>query len=160
MFDASSARLFDMHIREMGASEGTLWLLDEEGGALVPAHNNGPDAADLIANYRQPLEKGIISSVVVTQRGIAESFVYRNQEHDASVNELLGNVTVHMIAVPLFFTREIRGVISAVRLRAPDEPDPPPFGLDAFEVANGLAAVVGELIEARLNKLAMEESGI
>jgi hypothetical protein len=148
--DANAKGLFDLYTGAAGADEGTLWLFSPSDETLVPAYNNGPDAGTLLGGYRQPLSLGLISSVFVTQMGLCESWVYRNSQHDDSVNRMLGNVTAHMVVVPLFFGGEARGVISAVKLRRADQEDPPPFGMDGYEMISRLSQLLGEILHGRL----------
>lgn len=150
LVDGSMRRFFSQTLAATSATEGTIWVLDETAECLTPMHNTGPDAETLIGNYRQPLDRGIISTVLVTQRGVSESLVYQNSDHDASVNELIGNVTVHMIAVPWFVDGNPAGIVSAVKLKTADEEDPPSFDAHSFEIIGGFASVLGEIIDARL----------
>ena len=150
LFDVALQGMFDLFVRAAGADEGTLWLLDPAAEALVPAYNNGPDAEKLVGVYQQPLSQGIVSSVFITQLGLSESWVYRNAQHDARVNRLVGKVTAHMIAVPVFFGGDARGVLSAVKLRDPDAADPPPFGVEGFAAVTRLAQLLGQLVDHRL----------
>ena len=120
----------DRALAELEADEGTIWLLDEAGDHLIPMFNNGPSASNLIGCFQQALDKGIISMVLATQSAMIEREIYKNPQHDGSLDQQLGLVTVHMMAAPLYFADESRGVISAVRLRSPDADetaDPSPF---------------------------------
>lgn len=153
LFDASASDLFEAHLKEAGADEGTIWLLDQDQTMLVPMHNNGPHAAQFVATYRQPLDKGIVSTVCVTQSGICESWVYQNPQHDPTANKKLDVITVHMIAMPLYFCGDTRGVISGVKLRgAGTTPadDPPAFTPSAMTVMRRSAFLIGELIDGRV----------
>lgn len=157
VIDRSLTRLFDLHLAAIGASEGTIWAHDAATESLVPIHNNGPKAEGFVRQYRQPLNRGIISTVFFTQRGLSEAEVYRNAKHDSAVNELQGNITVHMIAVPWFVGDEPAGIISAVKLKAPQETDPPPFDVSSFETIGALARITGELVSARLFHLILDD---
>jgi hypothetical protein len=153
IFDGAAAELFDACLTEAGAHEGTIWLLNAEHTMLVPVHNNGPQAAQFVAQYRQPLDRGIVSTVCVTQSGIVESWVYQNPQHDPTVNKKLEVVTVHMIAMPLYFGGDTRGVISGVKLRAAGTTaaeDPPVFTPNAMAVMRRLAFLIGELLDGRI----------
>lgn len=125
----------------VAADEGTLWLLDEAGGALVPAWNSGPKASVMVGaeNFRQPLTAGLISLACVTEQALCENDVYQNTQQDPTLDQRLGVLTCAMIAVPFREKGEIKGVVSCVRLKArADAPNPPPFTL--HDVAQVTAA--------------------
>ena len=157
VIDRSLVRLFDLHLAAIGASEGTIWSHDDATESLVPIHNNGPNAAGFVRQYRQPLSRGIISTVFFTQRGLSEEVIYRNSDYDPSVDQRLGSITVHMIAVPWFTGDEPAGIISAVKLKPPGTEDPPPFDVSAFESIGSLARVTGELVAARILHLILDD---
>lgn len=116
----------------VAADEGTLWLLDEAGEALVPVWNSGPNATAIVgeANFRQPLTSGLISLVCVTEQALCENTVHRHAGQDPSLDRRLGLITCAMLAAPLRVQNEIHGVVSCVKLKEnPSEPDPAPFSL-------------------------------
>jgi hypothetical protein len=90
-------------------------LLDQEKQHLVAAFNSGANA-DKIVGFKQPLNKGIISLVVASERAFIDSNVYKNSNYSAVLDEKLHNTTYAMIAVPLYFLNEVRGVITCVQL--------------------------------------------
>ena len=99
-----------------GADEGTLWVADLSAYQLVPIFNSGPDSAEFIEKFRQPLDRGVVSMVFNSGQPFCENEVYKSSGHDATVDKELGQVTAAMIALPLFFANEPRGVISCVKL--------------------------------------------
>ena len=99
----------------VSADEGSIWLLDEGKQNLVVAYNSGPNS-DKIVGFKQPLNKGIVSLVVASERAFIESNVYKNSKYSAALDEKLHNTTYAMIAVPLYFLSQVRGVISCVQL--------------------------------------------
>ena len=101
--------------QRVSADEGSIWLLDEGKQNLVVAYNSGPNS-DKIVGFKQPLNKGIISLVVASERAFIESNVYKNARYSAALDEKLHNTTYAMIAVPLYFLNQVRGVISCVQL--------------------------------------------
>jgi len=119
----------------VGASEGTLWLLDNERQTLVPIWNSGPRAQELVGRHIQPLNAGLISLVCVSEQAICENGVYRNAGQDGTVDRKLGVLTCSMIAAPVRVRGAIVGVVSCVRLKPAegDHPDPPPFGMEDLE---------------------------
>jgi len=66
-------------------------------------------------------------------------------------------LTCAMLAVPLAFGREMRGVISAVKLKAPDStaPDPPGFSGEDLRFAELVTTTVGCLLDAKLLELCL-----
>ncbi len=123
------------------ADEGTLWLLDEEGSALVPVWNSGPHADRFVGRHRQPLRFGLISLVCVSGQALCENDVYRNAGQDPALDQTLGVLTCAMIAVPLLLRGEPCGVISCVKLKPAGNagPDPAPFQAEDLAVIAGAA---------------------
>ena len=156
--DDTIQSVFSLSLEAASASEGTLWVADEEAGFLVPRYNTGPDSAALIKDYRHPLESGIIGTVFATQLAISESKVYRNQEHDPAVDQLLNKITVHLIAVPWFVGSEPVGIVSAVKLKSEGEDDPPKFEEPAFRGLTNFANLLGEIVEGRLVEKILQRS--
>jgi hypothetical protein len=96
--------------------EVTIWLADRTAEALVPVYNNGPEPEKWVGKFRQPLSVGIVSMVYTTEEPFCENDVSRNAAQDPTLDRILAVRTESMIAVPLYFARECRGVISCVRI--------------------------------------------
>lgn len=156
-FDATMRATFVAALRTMGAHEGTVWLLNESRTEQIPRFNNGPNARNFVGIFRQPLRSGMISMVVSTEQPICENDVIRNQQHDASLDQELGLQTCAMVAVPFYFAGELRGVLTAVRLKpaATSEPEPPGFAPQNLETLQLTASVLGRLLEQQLYTLAL-----
>lgn len=139
------------------AHEGTVWLLDTSRTHLVPRFNTGPNAANFVNVFRQPLQAGMISMVVATELPICENEVHKNAQHDRTLDRKLGLVTNSMLAVPLYFAGELRGVISAVKLKRvdSDEPAPPGFSPDNLASLQHIADVLERLIQHELLTLSL-----
>ena len=134
-----------------GADEGTVWLLDQEMKNLIPSFNTGPNAAQFVGSFKQPVGKGLISMVVDSQQYLCDNRVFENERQDRSLDEKLGVVTVAMIAVPFDFAGQMRGVISCVQLRpAAEASDRPGFSPQAIEHVKRAASVLGRLIDHQL----------
>lgn len=135
-----------------GAHEGTLWLADEAREHLVAAHNSGPRAAEMVGCFGQSLRSGMISLVFASEQPICENAVYRNEKQDTALDKKLGVLTVAMLAVPFYFGRELRGVVSCVRLREATslDADPPPFTPADLQKLQDATAAVTRLIDYRL----------
>jgi len=113
--DGAMRRVFTNFLRQCEATEGSIWLLDEAGENLVNVLNSGPDAAQL-TGFRHPLKSGNLSMVFATHRPFMENQVFKHDGQEKSVDKLVGKRTHAMIAVPLYFAQDCRGVISAVQL--------------------------------------------
>ncbi len=149
--------------RQVGASEGSIWLLDPEKQHLVVAHNSGPDAAKIVG-FKQPLSEGIVSMVVATEQAFAENEVYKNKKHSPTLDRTLGKTTYAMIVVPFHLLGEVRGVISCVQLlnvrydgegAVPTEGTPAGFAPEHMAVIHQTASVVTDLLDYRLVKAAI-----
>lgn len=140
-----------------GAHEGTIWLLDSTERFLIPRFNNGPNAANFVGKFRQTLQTGMISMVVATQQPICENGAHRNVVHDRTLDQKLGLRTCAMLAVPLYFSNRLRGVISAVQLQpaTSTEPDPPGFSPADLQSLLLAADVLERLIEHQLLTLSL-----
>ena len=134
------------------AHEGTIWLLDAPEEYLVPAYNTGPNADQLVNRFRQPLTSGLISLVFRNGQSFCENEVYRNAQQDTTLDSKLKVLTCAMIAVPLYFAQNVRGVISCVQLKAADTavPDPPGFPPSAIHRIETLSATLGRLLDLTL----------
>lgn len=138
--------------RAAGAHEGTVWLADATREHLVAAFNSGPRAGEIAGHFRQSLRAGMISLVFASEQPLCENEVHKNERQDKTLDRQLGLLTVAMMAVPFYFARELRGVISCVRLKnaAAPEADPPPFSLENLRALQSAAAVVSKLLDHRL----------
>jgi GAF domain-containing protein len=134
-----------------GADEGTVWLADEPPANLVAAFNSGPRAEEIVLHYVQSLAKGMISLVFASEQPICENAVYKNERQDKKLDQKLGVLTVAMMAVPLYFGRELRGVVSCVKLKdAEVEADPTPFSPDDLRTLQAATDALSRLIDHRL----------
>jgi hypothetical protein len=98
----------------------------------------------------------MISMVVATEQPICENEVQRNQQQDKTLDRQLGLATSAMLAIPFYFAGELRGVISAVKLKAPDAAfDPAGFSPDDLRVLQFAASILTRLIEYELLNLAL-----
>jgi hypothetical protein len=156
--DATLLRVLSDTFERIRADEGSIWLLDEPKENLVVAYNSGPNANKIIG-FKQPLNKGIISLVVATEQAFVENQVYKNARHSAVLDQKLHNKTYAMIAVPLYFLNQIRGVISCVQLvnltnrngeLLPDGETPPGFRAQHLGVIQTTTQVLRDLIDYRL----------
>jgi hypothetical protein len=137
---------------EAGADEGTLWLPDEESRHLVPVYNSGPAAAELVGRFKQPLSDGLISMVFASEQSFLENEVSKNAQQSKLLDGMLQTQTCAMIAVPFYFLRACRGVLSCVQLKHPGSAAsaPPGFRPEHLSCIERTGAVASQLIEFRL----------
>lgn len=157
LLDPGITGLMECAFRNVGAHEGTVWLLNDAKDALVPRFNTGQRAHEFVGRYHHPLTSGFVSVVFHTEQPLCENGVYRSARHDKTLDLKLGLHTCAMIAVPLTFCGELRGVISCVQIKsaAGDEPDPPGFTDKDLGAVQLVASAIGRLIEAKLVRLCL-----
>ena len=157
VFDPTMRASFVEILRGIGAHEGTIWLLDESRTVLIPRFNNGPNAANFVGRFRQSLRSGMISMVVSTEQPICENDVHQNQQQDKTLDRELGLLTCAMLAVPLYFAGELRGVCSAVQLKPANSsaPEPPGFTPHHLESLQLAASVLARLVEQQFYTMAL-----
>lgn len=157
---AEFSRLLDPLVRqilhwgfaEVGADEGTVWLLDEAGENLEPAYNTGPDAEKIVGNFKQPLGSGLICMVLASEQPFLENDVCQNARQSKLLDSQLQKQTHAMIAVPFHFLHDCRGVISCVQLRPAGNAgqEPPGFQPGHLEDIQRTAAILSQMIEFRV----------
>jgi len=134
------------------ADEGTLWLVDSMGEYLVPAYNTGPNADKLIGKFRQPLNAGLICMVFASEQPFIENDVRQNSRQSPLLDNLLQVQTYALIAVPFYFLKTCRGVISCVQLKTSNTESQKPTGFAPgdLETVQRAASVLTRLIDYRL----------
>ncbi len=140
----ATALLLDAFER-VGAHEGTVWLADTANRCLIPAFNNGPNAAEL-RQHRQPLDKGLVSMVFANE----QPFVMNHDRSgmDVTVQERLKIRVTAQIIVPLYFLGECRGVVSCVQIARGDEPEAAGFEAEALRPVKRAAEALRVMIDA------------
>lgn len=103
-------------VRDAGATEGCVWVVDETQEVLVPVWNNGARGSDFVMSFTQPLDRGIISMVFATEQPFIENEARSNRRLDSRLDNRLGVRTEALIAVPLLVEGRCIGVVSCVRL--------------------------------------------
>lgn len=144
-------------LRRAGTDEGTVWLIDEARENLAACFNSGPRAGEIVGVFRQPLRTGMISLVVASGQPLCENHVTQNARQDRTLDQKLGLVTCAMLAVPFYFSGQLRGVISGVRLKAAEStaPDPPGFLPEDLGALHLAATLLTRLIDYRLLTLTL-----
>ena len=151
-FDGPMRSVLLAGFNRVGAHEGTVWLLDQPPSGLWPRFNSGPHAQQFVNAYWQSLGSGMISMVAATHQPICENEVCRNERQDRTLDKQLGLKTWAMIAVPLYYFSELRGVVSCVQLLPDDPAKPVPAGFSAEHLGEvqHTVGLVSRLIEYRL----------
>ena len=152
VLDPLMRRVLERGFADAGADEGTVWLLDGAGEALVPAHNTGPNASRLVGHFKQPLNAGLICMVFASEQPFLENDVAQAPRQSKLLDSLLGVQTCAMMAVPFHFLHACRGVISCVQLQSQDRPAASHSGFRPEHLA-GLqlaATLLSQLLEYRL----------
>jgi hypothetical protein len=137
---------------EAGAHEGTVWLAEEGGEFLVPAWNSGPNAARLVGQFKQPLSAGLICMVLSSEQPFLENEVWKNLKQSKLLDSLLEVQTASMIAVPFYFLRACRGVVSCVQLKPSKAgvPEPPGFRPEHLAHVQRATTLLSRLVELKL----------
>lgn len=150
IFDPVAYRVLLNGFAKAEADEGTLWVADMSTQELIPVFNSGPHADEFVAKFRQPLDRGVVSMVFHHGLAFCENEVYKNASHDETIDQALAQVTAAMIALPLYFANETRGVVSCVRLGRGE------FDAEALEVMQHTVAVLERLIDWHLFRRALD----
>ena len=152
LLDPLMRQTLERGFAEAGAHEGTVWLLDQAGKNLIPAWNSGPQAAKLVGKFKQPLSAGLICMVFSSEQPFLENEVWKNSRQSKLLDSLLQVQTSAMIAVPLYFLRGCRGVVSCVQLKNSNANVPEPSGFLPEQLAHvqRAAALLSQLVELKL----------
>lgn len=151
LMDTLMTQTLERGFAEAGAHEGTLWLLDPGNEFLVPAWNSGPNAARLVGQFKQPLNAGLICMVFASEQPFLENEVWNNSQQSKLLDSLLKVKTAAMIAVPFYFLRGCRGVVSCVQLKsAGPEADPAGFRPEHLAHVQRATTLMSKLVELKL----------
>jgi hypothetical protein len=150
LLDPLTQQTLERGFAEAGAHEGTVWLVDSSETHLVPCYNNGPQAEQLVGQFKQPLSSGLICMVFASEQPFLENEVWKNAAQSKLLDTKLQVQTCAMIAVPFYFLRGCRGVISCVRLKRPDGEIPESFRPEHLTLVQRTASLCSRLIEFRL----------
>ena len=135
---------------EAGADEGTVWLPDQTSEFLVPAWNTGPQAERLVGKFKQPMSAGLICMVFSSEQPFLENDVWKNARQSKLLDSMLEVQTNAMIAVPFYFLRACRGVVSCVQLNKPGGPAGPGFRPEHLAHVQRATALLSQLVELNL----------
>lgn len=152
LLDPLLRQIVQQGFADAGAHEGTIWLVDELNENLVPAHNTGPQAAQIAGKFKQPLNSGLICMVFASEQPFVENEVSKNVQQSKLLDSLLQTQTCAMIAVPFYLLGKCRGVVSCVQLKQPDsrEAPPPGFRPEHLVSVQRMTALLSLLMEHRI----------
>jgi len=155
LVDSLLRQILEQGIKEAGAHEGTVWLVDRAEEFLEPAFNTGPRAEQIIGQFKQPLNSGLIAMVFASELSFIENDVSQNAQQSKLLDTHLQIKTHALIAVPFHFLNACRGVISCVQLAPIDPQSPQPQGFQTAHLAaiQRTASLLAQLVEYRLLKL-------
>ena len=163
LIDPGIFGLLTTTFHHVGAHEGSIWLLNESKDALVPRLNTGERAKEFVGRFKQPLTSGLVSLVFHSEQPLSENDVYLNTRHDKTLDLRLGLLTCAMIAVPMIFCGEVRGVLSCVQVKPSegDATEPMGFGEEHLREVQLMTGAICRLIEAKLLRLCigLEDQG-
>src|SRR5215213_4197537 len=80
LIDPLIGQVLERGFTDAGADEGTVWLLDATREHLVPAHNTGPRAMELVGKFKQPFGGGLVCMVFASEQPFVENEVWKNQQ--------------------------------------------------------------------------------
>lgn len=140
---------------EARADEGTIWLLDQPREHLIPAWNSGPNADKLVGKFKQPLKAGLICMVFSSEQPFLENEVWKNSRQSKLLDSMLEVQTSAMIAVPFYFLRACRGVVSCVKLNKPSRSPSGAATSNGFQPEHlthvqRATAILSQLVELKL----------
>ena len=116
----------------MDASDGTLYLLDEETDELVFAVVRGSVESNLI-NHRMPKTEGLTGWVVVNGRSLIVNDARQDWRFSPRLDQRHGFETRNMLIVPMKVGRRVIGAIGVLNKRS---------GADFTEVDENLLSVL------------------
>jgi hypothetical protein len=149
VLDGTMKGLVDCVVQGIGATEGSIWLLDQATESLTVAYNTGPNSQKLIGKFSQPLSSGLVSMVFSSEQSFIENEVFKNSLQDKTLDSTLKVRTHAMIAVPFYFLDGCRGVASCVQLVPGGQEAVAPKGFSGEHevVFRNASVILGRLIE-------------
>jgi hypothetical protein len=161
LLDGATRSFLQLAFDSVGADEGSVWIAEGDGPetektSLVAAYNTGPHADAFVGKFRQPLGRGVISLVYASATTYCENEVYRSQSHDGTLDGQLEQRTYAMVATPLYFAGELRGVLTCVQLvpAGAGDTDPAGFSGEDARALDDTAVILERLIDHRLMNIA------
>jgi len=151
LLDGNMKRLIGDAFERVKASEGSIWLSDSKQEYLMVAFNTGPYAGKEIQHFKQSLTAGIVSMAFSNEQSFLENEVYKNSQHDKTLDSKLQVKTQAMIVTPFYFLGACRGVLTCVQFdRSQTGSQSSGFNERDLVTLRQTAAVVGKLVDARI----------
>ena len=126
----------------MNASDGTLYLLDEETDELVFAVVRGSVESNLI-NHRMPKTEGLTGWVMVNGRSLIVNDVRQDWRFSPRLDQRHGFETRNMLIVPMKVGRRVIGAIGVLNKHS---------GADFTEIDENLLSVLSRSAASALSQ--------
>lgn len=126
----------------VGASDGSLLLLDEDSGEMVFAVVHG-EARDRLSGYRLPPGKGIAGWVTENKRPLFLTSVRDDSRWYPKIDESFGFHTRSLAAVPLLDGDRVLGALEAITKN---------YDREFTDVDEDLLMIVGHLASVALSR--------
>jgi transcriptional regulator with GAF, ATPase, and Fis domain len=152
LLDDLMRHMLDFNFRAAGADEGSVWIADHTDHKLHAAYNTGPHQ-EFVGKFSKPLNAGLLSMVFATERPFVQNHMAGKSAgaaKEGSLDNELKVETAAMIAVPLHYLDEIRGVISCVKLAGNKSDKADAFSEPDQARIRYLAATLGRMIDLRV----------
>ncbi|MFT5471482.1 MAG: hypothetical protein ACI8UO_006616 [Verrucomicrobiales bacterium] len=148
LLGAVGREMVSVTIAALQADSASIWLADAARTKLVVCHsepNNG------LLEREQPLNEGLISLVLGSEKSICQNQVYKNAQHSKRIDSELAQITCSMIAAPFYAGGQLRGVLSCVKLKdSLEAPDPPIFTAANLSRITRLSSAMERLLNYRI----------
>ena len=116
--DAALRHLLEDALRAVGATEGSILLLTEDGKRLRFVVSHSP-VADRLLGHEQDIGQGLTGLSVRSRRPVMANDVEHEKAFDPSVDMRTGGTTRSIMAVPLIISARCLGALTAVNAAAP-----------------------------------------
>jgi GAF domain len=138
-----AVRALENGFDDIGADEGVVWVLDDDGRELAAVFRVG----SAIAEGRLPAAEGLLGMALAAQHAFCENKLKTGDDSSGAD----GQSFAAMMAAPFYVAGCAKGVIAAYRAR-PDEAAKDVTGFTDQDVRNVelLAGLVGRLIDHEL----------
>jgi GAF domain-containing protein len=103
-------RLLADTVRDLDASEATIWVVSSDGMHLDAAVNHGP-TADIVEAQSVPVQESVVGFVASSE---LPTCIGPEDRHNPQVDAATKTRTLAMAAAPFYCNRERIGVISAI----------------------------------------------
>ncbi len=146
----SAPLILNRTVVDMGAHEGSIWIVDSENEQLVICYNT----QELQRHFTQPLSSGLVSKAYIDERPVHHKGIERYKDSSSAIDNDHGQRTQHQVSVPFYIAGKLCGAVSAVQLSSDFHSMPRAdvqwgFDEDAVTLLAATATVLGEGIESK-----------